>query len=60
MMNKKLTLKLDQSIIEKAKDYSSNKKMSLSQIVEAYLPSLTFEVDTFKFEISPLSVHIFG
>ena len=52
-MDTKLTLKLDQRIIEKAKDYASNKKMSLSQIVEAYLQSLTSEGNTSEFEISP-------
>lgn len=52
-MDAKLTLKLNQHIIEKAKEYASNKKMSLSRIVEAYLQSLTSENDTTEFEISP-------
>ena len=52
-MNTKLTLKLDQEIIEKAKNYASSKKMSLSRIVEAYLQSLTSKDDTSEFEISP-------
>lgn len=52
-MDTKLTLKLNQHIIEKAKEYASNKKMSLSRIVEAYLQSLTSENDTSDFEISP-------
>lgn len=52
-MDTKLTLKLNQRIIEKAKEYASNKKMSLSRIVEAYLQSLTTENDTSEFEISP-------
>lgn len=52
-MDTKLTLKLNQHIIEKAKAYASNKKMSLSRIVEAYLQSLTSEADTSEFEISP-------
>ncbi|WP_335965067.1 DUF6364 family protein [Galbibacter sp. PAP.153] len=52
-MDTKLTLKLDQHIIEKAKAYASNKKMSLSRIVEAYLQSLTSENDPAEFEISP-------
>lgn len=52
-MDTKLTLKLNQRIIEKAKEYASNKKMSLSRIVEAYLQSLTSENDTSEFEISP-------
>ena len=45
-MDTKLTLKLNQRIIERAKEYASNKKMSLSRIVEAYLQSLTSENDT--------------
>ncbi|MFS4482088.1 DUF6364 family protein [Hyunsoonleella sp. 2307UL5-6] len=52
-MDTKLTLKLNQRIIEKAKEYAANKKMSLSRIVEAYLHSLTSENDTSEFEISP-------
>lgn len=52
-MDTKLTLKLNQRIIEKAKEYASNRKMSLSRIVEAYLQSLTTEDDTSEFEISP-------
>lgn len=52
-MDTKLTLKLNQKVIEKAKEYASNKKMSLSRIVEAYLQSLTSENGTSEFEISP-------
>ena len=52
-MDTKLTLKRNQRVIEKAKAYASNKKMSLSRIVEAYLQSLTSEKDISKFEISP-------
>lgn len=52
-MDAKLTLKLNQRIIEKAKEYASNQKMSLSRIVEAYLQSLTSENESSEFEISP-------
>ncbi len=52
-MDTKLTLKLNQEVIEKAKKYASNKKLSLSRIIEAYLQSLTTENDTSDFEISP-------
>ena len=48
-----MTLKLNQKVIEKAKEYASNKKMSLSRIIEAYLQSLTTENDNSEFEISP-------
>jgi len=53
IMDTKLTLKLNQEVIEKAKEYASNKKLSLSRIIEAYLQSLTTENDTSDFEISP-------
>lgn len=52
-MNTKLTLKLNQQIIENAKKYASNKKLSLSKIIESYLQSLTSEEITDDFEISP-------
>ena len=52
-MNTKLTLKLNKEIIERAKEYASDKKMSLSRIVEAYLQSLTTDKKDTEFEISP-------
>lgn len=52
-MDTKLTLKLNQQVIEKAKLYASNRKISLSRIVEAYLQSLTSEESQGEFQISP-------
>lgn len=52
-MDSKLTLKLNQQVIEKAKEYASSKKVSLSRLIEAYLQSLTSESGTSEFEISP-------
>ena len=40
-MDTKLTLKLDKGIIEKAKSYASDQKVSLSKLVENYLNSLS-------------------
>ncbi|MBA5792705.1 hypothetical protein H1R17_01545 [Flavobacterium sp. xlx-214] len=51
-MDTKLTLKLDEDVIERAKKYASNKKLSLSRLIENYLDSLTKEQDN-DFEISP-------
>lgn len=51
-MDAKLTLKLNQEIIEKAKVYASEKKISLSRVIENYLNSLTSEKED-NFEISP-------
>lgn len=52
-MDTKLTLKLNKQIIEKAKEYASNKQISLSRIVESYLQSLTSEKKDDDIEISP-------
>ena len=52
-MDTKLTLKLNQEIIEKAKKYASDKKLSLSRLVEFYFQSLTTENKKDDFEISP-------
>ncbi len=40
-METKLTLRLNGSIIERAKIYAGNHKISLSKMVEAYLDSIT-------------------
>ncbi|MFY7666384.1 DUF6364 family protein [Flavobacterium sp.] len=40
-MDAKLTLKLNQEVIEKAKIYASHKKISLSRLIENYLNSVT-------------------
>lgn len=40
-MNTKLTLSLNQQIIEKAKAYAKSQDMSLSNLIENYLHSLT-------------------
>jgi hypothetical protein len=42
-METKLTLRLNGSIIEKAKSYARSHKISLSKMIEAYLDSLTRE-----------------
>lgn len=39
-MNKKLTLSLDQAIIENAKKYAKSNNISLSKLIESYLSSL--------------------
>lgn len=52
-MDTKLTLKLDESIIERAKKYASNKKISLSRLIENYLDSITLQDKNTELEISP-------
>ncbi len=44
-MDTKLTLKLDKFVIDKAKDYASSHKRSLSRIIESYLRSLISQDD---------------
>ncbi|WP_179353864.1 DUF6364 family protein [Winogradskyella vidalii] len=40
-MDKKLTLSLDNTIIEKAKKYAKSNNVSLSKLIESYLATLT-------------------
>lgn len=44
-MDTKLTLKLDKFVIDKAKNYASSHKRSLSRIIESYLRSLISQDD---------------
>lgn len=53
-MDTKLTLKLNQEIIEKAKIYAAQKNVSLSRIIENYLNALTNDTkNDNSIEISP-------
>ena len=45
-MNAKLTLTMEQSVINMAKRYAQQKRHSLSGLIENYLKSLTREVGT--------------
>lgn len=58
-MNTKLTLNLQQTIIEKAKNYAKSHKTSLSRIIENYLQKLTEDNDDKK-KISPLVKSLSG
>jgi hypothetical protein len=52
-MDAKLTLKLEQSVIEKAKDYAKRQKTSLSRLIENYLLDIT-DVENAQEKITPL------
>lgn len=52
-MNTKLTLNVDGRVIEKAKEYSKSRKVSLSRLIESYLSSLTASKKQ-DIEITPL------
>lgn len=51
-MDSKLTIKLNENVIKRAKKYASDKKLSLSRLIENYLDSLTQEQED-EFKISP-------
>jgi len=53
-MNTKLTLTIEQSIIEKAKKYANDKGRSLSSIIENYLKIITNEEVVSNIEITPI------
>ncbi len=57
-MDNKLTLKLNQTIIEQAKEYAKKKNTSLSKLIEAYLGMLV-EPEQEK-EITPLVKSLSG
>ncbi len=58
-MDKKLTLSLDKSIIEKAKTYAKSNNISLSKLIESYLTSLT-KRNKKDIEITPLVESLSG
>ena len=58
-MNTKLTLTIEQSIIEKAKAYAKVRNRSLSDIIENYLKAITKEQKVSE-EISPLTKSLQG
>jgi len=45
-METKLTLRLNENVIERAKIYAKSQRISLSKMIESYLDSLTREKDT--------------
>ncbi|CAM3944000.1 DUF6364 domain-containing protein [Flavobacterium cucumis] len=53
-MNTKLTLTIDQSVIEKAKKYAKEKERSLSDLIENYLKALTKDSTQNDIELTPI------
>lgn len=58
-MNAKLTLKLNESVIEQAKQYAKEHNISLSKMIENYLQAIT-ENKNKKIKISPLVESLTG
>lgn len=64
-MNTKLTLTIEQSVIEKAKKYAKEKERSLSDLIENYLKALTTDSDQFELgkkdiELTPIVKSLIG
>ena len=53
-MNTKLTLTIEQTLIEKAKEYAKGKGRSLSDIVENYFKAIVKEEGLIKIESTPI------
>ena len=58
-MNTKLTLNLNKSIIENAKNYAKENSVSLSKLIENYLNSLTKKQEK-EIKVSPLVESLTG
>jgi hypothetical protein len=60
-METKLTLRLNDGVIERAKIYAKSQRISLSKMIESYLDSLTREKDRDKkTNITPLVESLSG
>ena len=60
-METKLTLRLNDGVIERAKIYAKSQRISLSKMIESYLDSLTREKDSEKkIPITPLVESLSG
>jgi len=61
-MDSKLTLKLNKSVIEQAKEYAKEHQVSLSRLIENYLASLTQKEKSNKkdIEITPFVKSLSG
>lgn len=58
-MDKKLTLSLNEIVIENAKNYAKTNNISISKLVETYLKSITAKQEN-NIEITPLVQSISG
>ena len=58
-MDTKLTLKLNESVIERAKQYAKDNNISLSRMIESYLQAVTIRKNS-KMNVSPLVESLTG
>lgn len=59
-MNTKLTLTIEQKLIEEAKKYAKSKGRSLSDIIENYLKAIVKEETTQVIDSSPIASSLRG
>ncbi len=59
-MNVKLTLTIEETVIEKAKKYAKKKERSLSNLIENYLLALTNEEASTEKELTPITKSLKG
>ncbi|SMO58386.1 hypothetical protein SAMN06265379_103107 [Saccharicrinis carchari] len=60
-MDAKLTLRLNENVIERAKTYARSHKISLSKMIESYLDSVTKQKEEEKkYSITPLVESLSG
>lgn len=59
-MTTKLTLTIEETVIEKAKKYAQNKKSSLSNLIENYLKAVVAEEVTEEKETSSIIKNLRG
>lgn len=60
-MSTKLTVTIERSVIENAKEYAKSQGRSLSNIIEEYLKSISgFETKPEELELSPITKSLFG
>ena len=59
-METKLTLRLNDNVIGRAKVYARNHKISLSKMIESYLDSVTKQKEEKKTAITPLVESLSG
>ncbi|MEA5429477.1 DUF6364 family protein [Arcicella lustrica] len=53
-MNAKLTLTIEQAVIDKAKKYAKEKERSLSDLIESYLKTLPVDNPQDEIELTPI------
>ena len=58
-MKTKLTIHIKREVIERAKEFAQDHKISLSRLIESYLESVT-ELKSDEFEITPLVESLSG